>query len=58
MKPKELKAWREKNDYSQSELAKVLGVDVMAVSRWERGVYSIPPYLHLALWALVKQAKR
>jgi transcriptional regulator with XRE-family HTH domain len=49
MKPDELREWRQQNGYSQSQLAKVLGVDVMTVSRWERGVREIPSFLHLAL---------
>jgi len=49
MKPKELKAWRTKHGYSQSKLARVLGVDTMTVSRWETGVRNAPSFLHLAL---------
>lgn len=49
MKTHELKKWRQRNGYSQAHLAKVLGVDVMTVSRWERGVREIPSFLHLAL---------
>jgi transcriptional regulator with XRE-family HTH domain len=48
----ELKKWRQRNGYSQGQLAKVLGVDVMTVSRWERGVREIPSFLHLALRCL------
>lgn len=49
MTGEELKKWRKANRYSQNRLAKVLNVDVMTVSRWERNVRSIPPFLHLAL---------
>src|SRR3989337_3735965 len=52
MTPKALKAWRKENGYSQAKLAKVLGVATMTVSRWERGVREIPPFLHLALECL------
>jgi DNA-binding transcriptional regulator YiaG len=45
----ELRKWREVNGYSQARLAKALAVAVMTVSRWERGVRAIPPFLHLAL---------
>jgi len=31
------------------QLAKVLNVEVMTISRWETGLRSIPPFLHLAL---------
>jgi len=49
MTAKELKQWREANGYSQGRLAKALSVDVMTVSRWERGVRAIPSFLKLAL---------
>jgi transcriptional regulator with XRE-family HTH domain len=52
MNPEQLQEWRKQNGYSQSQLAKVLGVDVMTVSRWERGKWRIPPFLHLALRCL------
>jgi transcriptional regulator with XRE-family HTH domain len=45
----ELRKWREGNGYSQARLAKALAVAVMTVSRWERGVRALPPFLHLAL---------
>ena len=45
----ELKQWREKNGYSQGRLARVLGVDVMTVSRWERSIMKIPSHLKWAL---------
>lgn len=52
MKSNELKKWRSSNKYSQSQLARVLGVDVMTISRWERGTRKIPSFLDLALRAL------
>jgi transcriptional regulator with XRE-family HTH domain len=52
MAPKDLKKWREKNGYSQSQLARVLGVATQTISRWERGTRVIPPFLHLALNSL------
>jgi transcriptional regulator with XRE-family HTH domain len=48
----ELKRWREVNGYTQSKLAKALGVASMTVTRWEMGIRSIPPFLHLALMSL------
>src|SRR5574340_1168884 len=49
MESHELKQWREKNGYSQGWLARILEVDVMTVSRWERGIMRIPSFLKLAL---------
>jgi DNA-binding transcriptional regulator YiaG len=49
MRPTELKAWRKRNGYSQSRLAKVLEVAPLSISRWERGDRKIPSFLHLAL---------
>jgi transcriptional regulator with XRE-family HTH domain len=48
----ELRKWRTVNGYSQARLAKLLGVASMTVTRWEMGIRSIPPFLHLALIAL------
>jgi DNA-binding transcriptional regulator YiaG len=53
--PKELRKWRENNGYLQSELAAILGVALMSVSRWETGTRSIPSFLHLALKAIPKK---
>jgi len=58
MTPIDLKEWRETNGYSQSGLAEALSVHIMTVSRWERGVREIPPFLHLALNCLEMQSKR
>ena len=52
MTPKELKAWRQKNGYSQARLARALGVHVITVSRWEIETREIPSFLHLALRCL------
>lgn len=45
----DLRRWRKRSKYSQSQLAKALGVITITVSRWERGVREIPSFLHLAL---------
>jgi len=55
MTPKELKKWRAENGYLQGELATILGVAMMSVSRWETGTRSIPSFLHLALKAIPKK---
>ena len=55
MTGKELQTWRVESGYSQSQLAKALGVITLTVSRWEREDREIPPFLHLALKALPKK---
>jgi DNA-binding transcriptional regulator YiaG len=55
MTPRQLKEWREGNGLSQRQLTDLLGIDIMTVSRWERGVRSIPPFLHLALECMNKK---
>jgi transcriptional regulator with XRE-family HTH domain len=52
MTPARLIAWRKKTGNSQSQLASALSVDVTTISRWERRVREIPPFLHLALECL------
>ena len=32
-----MKAWREQHGLTQAQLARLLGVDQMTISRWERG---------------------
>ncbi|MGA9767917.1 MAG: helix-turn-helix transcriptional regulator [Blastocatellia bacterium] len=55
----ELKQRREELGMTQEQLAKALGVNIMTISRWERGVRSIPPHLSLALEAIeIKQKKK
>jgi len=49
MDPNELKTWREQNGYSQQELAAILGVTNICISRWENGARTIPSFLYLAL---------
>jgi transcriptional regulator with XRE-family HTH domain len=52
MKPEELKLRRESIGLTQSQLARELDVDVITVSRWERGVHPVPRYIELALEAI------
>ena len=52
MMPEQLKERRRSLNISQAGLAELLGIDVMTVSRWERGIIKIPPFLHLALRCL------
>lgn len=55
MTAKELKAWRESKGYSQKELASILGVTIVCISRWENKAREIPSFLHLALECLEKK---
>jgi transcriptional regulator with XRE-family HTH domain len=43
---------------TQAQLAKALGVNIMTVSRWERGLRSIPSHLSLALEAIEAKQKK
>ncbi len=52
-----MKKWREVNGYSQGRLARILGVDVMTVSRWERGIMEMPSFLKWALAYLELKGK-
>jgi len=52
MEPHELRLRRKALGLSQEQLAELLDVDEMTVSRWERGVYPIPRYIGLAVEAL------
>ncbi len=58
MKPEEIRAWRKGNGYTQAALAGVLGVWPFTVSRWELGAREVPPFLHLALWAVERQGEQ
>lgn len=55
MTPDELKTWRKQASLSQGNLAVLLGVDVITVSRWETGRRKIPPFLELALITLTEE---
>ena len=49
MTPEELKRRRATLRLSQAELAALLHVDPMTVSKWERGVHRIPESAALAI---------
>lgn len=51
------KRQRKTKGYSQSELARELGVNVITVSRWERGAVKIPRMAELALSSLKPKNK-
>ena len=52
MTPAAIARWRLNNTMTQSELARLLGVDHSTVWRWEHSKTDIPPFLHLALKAI------
>ena len=58
MTAKDFKKMRLKKGYSQSELARELGVTVITVSRWERKAVTIPRMAELSLSALKTKPKR
>jgi len=58
MTPDELRKWREKNGFSQHQLARALGVFNISISRWETGVRRIPSFLRWALIGLELSGKR
>jgi predicted transcriptional regulator len=56
MTPDELKEWKNKFNCNQVQLAEMLGVSKMCVSRWERGERKIPPFLiHALKWLELKE---
>jgi transcriptional regulator with XRE-family HTH domain len=58
MNNEELKQRREALGLTQEQLAEIFGVDIMTISRWERGARSIPPHLTLALDAIEERHKK
>ena len=58
MSPADLKKWRKNNNYSQSQLAAVLGCATLTISKWERGAAEIPSFLHLALACTKKRNEK
>ena len=48
----ELVQWRNKNNFTQTELGNLLSVTKTCVYRWEAGYRKIPSFLHLALECL------
>ena len=58
MDRQELKVWRKQRGFTQGELATLLGVKWLAVSRWERGERGIPALLPLAIKGLERELER
>ena len=57
VKGNDLKSFREKYNFTQESLAKVLGVSTNTVARWERDERKIPEYLNLALKTIERELK-
>lgn len=57
MNGEELKAFRERLDLSQEQLAKELKVASNTISRWELGTRKIPEYLELALETIERRTE-
>ena len=57
MKPEDLKRRRQALGLTQEQLARELGVTMITVSRYERGVSEIPLHIELAVEALEKRRK-
>jgi DNA-binding transcriptional regulator YiaG len=56
MTPLELSQRRLALGLKQAELAWLLGMHAITVSKWERGVVPVPTWLHYALWAIEHNA--
>lgn len=46
--------WRKSQKLSQAAFAKVLGVNISAIKKWEGGERRIPPFMGLAMAAIAK----
>jgi transcriptional regulator with XRE-family HTH domain len=55
MKAADLKAWRDRHGMSQIELAKLLGMHVVTIARWETDARAIPALLPLALRTIERE---
>jgi DNA-binding XRE family transcriptional regulator len=57
MTREELANWRKKHKLKQEDLAKILNVSRVCVTRWENGTRQVPPFLHWALESISKYLK-
>ena len=58
MSPREVHAVRVALDVSQTQLAALLGVHALTVSKWERGILSPSPYAQAFLHEFARAARR
>ena len=52
MTPPELRAWREKQGFSQQQLGAMIGKSRQAIINWEKGRFAIPDLVALHLVSL------
>lgn len=57
MEGAELKQRREAVGYSQGDMAALLGVHTMTLSKWEREVLPVPLYIELALRTIEREKR-
>ncbi len=57
MTREELLNWRKKHSLRQEDLAQLLGIARVSVTRWENGTRKIPPFLHWALESISSYLK-
>lgn len=55
MTPLDLRVWRTRQQLTQGELARHLGVHINTVNRWETSETAVPPFLPLALETLERR---
>jgi transcriptional regulator with XRE-family HTH domain len=57
MTREELINWRKKHSLRQEDLALLLGIARVSVTRWENGTRQTPPFLHWALESISRHLK-
>ena len=58
MTREELINWRKKHNLRQEDLAQLLGIARVSVTRWENGTRQIPSFLHWALESISRHLKK
>lgn len=54
----QLAQWRHYHQLTQTQLARLLGVHLQTIARWEGGTRAIPPFLGLALETVQRELPR